>query len=71
MTIIQCHRDQGSRSRRAGTDVVAVPVDAGTEAGCGDDAVVMAPSPSSDPLPDARDLGDHARRNRGRSLPSG
>ena len=26
ITIIQCHRDQGSRSRRAGTFVVTVPV---------------------------------------------
>ncbi len=28
MTIVQCHRDQGSRSRRAGTFVVTVPVPA-------------------------------------------
>jgi hypothetical protein len=26
ITIIQCHRDQGKRSRRAGTFVVTVPV---------------------------------------------
>ncbi|MGC0426406.1 hypothetical protein RKD32_002761 [Streptomyces sp. SAI-195] len=60
ITIIQCQRDQGSRSRRAGTAVVTVPVEAGIEPD--DDAcAVMAPSPSSERLTCARRRRKHAR----------
>jgi hypothetical protein len=41
ITIIQCQRDQGRRSRREGTDVVTVPMVAGTEDG--DDADDSSP----------------------------
>ncbi|GAA3992201.1 hypothetical protein GCM10022384_44920 [Streptomyces marokkonensis] len=61
ITIIQCHRDQGSLSSRAGTAVVTVPMAAGVEPG-DDDSAVMAPSPSSERLPCALHRKGHAHR---------